>query len=190
MDNKWNKKNALLMVIYVVLYVVMTVIVCVLGSVHPFFFVCYQITAGLIVTGVAAKAFDKVRATGAACCLSLGMILTFLAMQDANMWHCLPVVIIAVLAEIVRLMFKYNSVSNMIAAVIMSFSSFGYYGQIWFNRDYTYECAVEEMPVGYAESLMNLSPAWAFPVVIIIGTVLAFVNYNITKKLFKFDLYR
>jgi len=54
MDNKWNKKNALLMVIYVVLYVVMTVIVCVLGSVHPFFFVCYQITAGLIVTGVAA----------------------------------------------------------------------------------------------------------------------------------------
>ena len=162
MDNKWNKKNALWMVLYVILYVVMTVIVCVLGSVHPFFFVCYQITAGLIVTGVAAKTFDKVRAPGAACCLSLGMILTFLAMQDANMWHCLPVVIIAVLAEIIRLMFKYNSVSNMIAAVIMSFSSFGYYGQIWFNRDYTYECAVEEMPVGYAESLMNLSPAWAF----------------------------
>ena len=105
------------------------------------------------------------------------------------MWHCLPVVIIAVLAEIVRLLFKYNSVSNMIAAVIMSFSSFGYYGQIWFNRDYTYECAVEEMPAGYAESLMNLSPSWAFPVVIIIGIALAFVNYNITKKLFKFDLY-
>jgi hypothetical protein len=108
-------------------------------------------------------------------------------MQDANLWHCLPVIIIAILAEIVRLIFQYNAAGNLIAAVIMSFSTFGYYGQIWFNRDYTYECAVEEMPAGYAEALMNYSPAWALPVVIIIGIAVAVVNYNITKKLFKFD---
>jgi len=29
------------------------------------------------------------------------------------------------------------------------------YGQIWFNRDYTYDCAVEEMPAGYADALMQ-----------------------------------
>ena len=58
---------------YVVLYIVMSVIICVLGSVHPIFFVCYQITTGLIVTGVAAKAFDKIRVFGVACCLSLGI---------------------------------------------------------------------------------------------------------------------
>lgn len=186
-ENKWNKKNTLLMLLYVLLYVVMSVIVCVLGSVHPIFFVCYQITAGLLVTGVAAKAFDKIRAFGAACCLSLGMLITFFAMQDANMWHCLPVIIIAVLAEIIRLAFKYNSAGNMTAAVIMSFSTFGYYGQIWFNRDYTYECAVDEMPSGYAETLMDRSPAWAFPVVIIIGIAVDVLNYKITKKLFKLD---
>jgi len=184
---KWNKNNALWILIYVVLYVVMSVIVCVLGSIHPFFFVCYQITAGLIVTGVAAKAFDKIRAFGVACCLSLGMLVAFFAMQDANLWHCLPVIIIAVLAEIVRLAFKYNTTGDLIASVIMSFSTFGYYGQIWFNRDYTYECAVEEMPAGYADTLMNCSPSWAFPLVIIIGIVLAVVNYNITKKLFRFE---
>ena len=186
-DNKWNKKNVLWMLLYAVLYIVMTVIVCVLGSVHPIFFVCYQITAGLIVTGVAAKTFDKIRAFGAACCFSIGMLITFFAMQDANLWHCLPVIIIAILAEIIRLIFQYNAAGNLIAAVIMSFSTFGYYGQIWFNRDYTYECAVEEMPAGYAEALMNYSPAWALPVVIIIGIAVAVVNYNITKKLFKFD---
>ena len=186
-ENKWNKKNALWMLLYVVLYVVMSFIVCVLGSIQPIFFVCYQITAGLIVTGVAAKAFDKIRAFGAACCLSIGMLITFFAMQDANLWHCLPVIIIAILAEIIRLIFQYNAAGNLIAAVIMSFSTFGYYGQIWFNRDYTYECAVEEMPAGYAETLMSCSPVWAFPVVIIIGIAVAVVNYNITKKLFKFD---
>jgi len=186
-ENKWNKKNALWMLLYVVLYVVMSFIVCVLGSIHPIFFVCYQITAGLIVTGVAAKAFDKIRAFGVACCLSIGMLITFFAMQDANLWHCLPIILIAVLAEIIRIVSKYNATGNMIAAVIMSFSTFGYYGQIWFNRDYTSECAVEEMPAGYAEALMNCSPAWAFPVVIISGIAVAAVNYIITKKLFKFD---
>ncbi len=175
------------MLLYVVLYVVMSVIVCVLGSVHPIFFVCYQITAGLIVTGVVAKTFDKIRAFGAACCLSIGMLITFFAMQDANLWHCLPVILIAVLAEIIRMVSKYNATGNMIAAVIMSFSTFGYYGQIWFNRDYTYECAIDEMPAGYGEALMNYSPAWAFPVVIISGIAVAIVNYIITKKLFKFD---
>jgi hypothetical protein len=186
-EHEWNKKNALWMLLYAILYVVMSVIVCVLGSIHPIFFVCYQITAGLLVTGIAAKAFDKIRAFGAASCLSLGMLITFFAMQDANLWHCLPVVIIAILAEIVRLIFQYTATGNRIAAVIMSFSTFGYYGQIWFNRDYTYQCAVEEMPAGYAETLMNCSPAWAFPVVIIIGIAAAVVMYHTAEKLLRFE---
>ena len=108
-------------------------------------------------------------------------------MRDANLWHCVPVIVIAVLSELIRIAYEYNEKGNMIAAVIMSFSTFGYYGQIWFNRDYTYECAVEEMPSGYAETLMNCSPEWSFPIVIIIGIAVALIIYNITKKLFKFD---
>ena len=50
--------------------------------------------------------------------------------------------------------------------VIMTFSTFGFYGQIWLNRDFTYEAAIEEMPAGYGDTLMSLSPGWAFPVVI------------------------
>lgn len=186
-EKKWSTKNALWVLLYVVLYVVMSVIVCVFGAIHPFFFVCYQITAGLLVTGVAAKAFDKIRAFGVAACLSCGMLLAFFAMQDANLWHCVPVIVIAVLAEIVRVIFKYSSAGNMIATVIMTFSTFGYYGQIWFNRDYTYECAVEEMPSAYADKLMNCSPAWAFPVVLIIGMAVAVMIYTITKKLFRLE---
>ncbi len=75
----------------------------------------------------------------------------------------------------------------MIAAVLMSFSSFGYYGQIWFNRAYTYECAVEEMPAGYADALMQASPAWALPVVVISGILLSLLISNITAKLFKLE---
>ena len=63
----------------------------------------------------------------------------------------------------------------------------GYYGQIWFNRDYTYECAVEEMPAGYAETLMQYSPNWALPVVVIGGIVISAVIYRIAAKIFRFE---
>lgn len=173
--------------LYVVLYVIATVIVCVLGSFHAVLFVCYQITAAIFVTGVAGKAFDRIKAPGAAACLGLGMILTFFVIGDANLWHCVPIVVIAVLAEILRGICRYKAPGNLITSVIMSFSSFGYYGQIWFNRDYTYECAVEKMPAGYADALMRFSPAWTLPAVIFAGIVLSAVMYGIAAKLFRFE---
>ena len=48
MNNKWNRNNALWMLLYAVLYAIATAAVCVTGSIHPIFFVCYQITAGLL----------------------------------------------------------------------------------------------------------------------------------------------
>ena len=87
-----------------------------------------------------------------------------------------------VLAEAVRGMTKYSWSGDTIAAVLMSFSSFGYYGQIWFNRAYTYECAVEEMPAGYGDTLMSVSPAWTFPVVVIIGIIMSVLISNVFMK--------
>ena len=185
--NTWTKKNALWLLLYVVLYVIATVIVCVLGSIHAMLFVCYQITAAILVTGVAGKAFDRIKAPGVAACLGLGMILTFFAIGDANLWHCVPIIVIAVLGELVRGICRYKAPGDLIASVILSFSTFGYYGQIWYNRAYTYECAVEEMPAGYAESLMQCSPAWALPVVVIAGIALSVVMYSIAAKLFRFE---
>ena len=185
--NTWTKKNALWLVLYVVLYVIATVVVCVLGSLHGVLFVLYQITAAILVTGVAGKAFDRIKAPGVAACLGLGMILTFFLIQDANLWHCVPIVVIAVLAEIVRGLCRYEAPGNLIASIIMSFSTFGYYGQIWFNRDYTYECAVEEMPAGYAETLMQCSPGWALPIVVLAGIVISVLVYKLTAKLFRFE---
>ena len=69
----------------------------------------------------------------------------------------------------------------------MSFSTFGYYGQIWFNRAYTHQCAVEEMPEGYADSLMALSPVWALPLIIIAGIAISIATANLTAKIFGLD---
>ena len=98
------------------------------------------------------------------------------------MWHVVPLIIITVLAEIARAMAKYSWVGEIVAAVLMSFSSFGYYGQIWFNRAYTYECAVEEMPAGYGDTLMSVSPVWAFPVVVAAGIMVSVLIANIYRK--------
>ena len=183
MKNKWNRNNALWMLLYAVLYTIVTAVVCVTGSIHPVFFVCYQITAGLLLSPVIIRALRRVQAPGAAVCLFLGILLLLLIIRDAVMWHVVPLIVITVLAEIVRAMAKYSWAGDIVAAVLMSFSSFGYYGQIWFNRTYTYECAVEEMPAGYGDTLMSVSPVWAFPVVVTAGIIVSvLITYAYMKK--------
>ena len=175
------------MLLYVVLYVIASYIVCAIGAIHPIFFVCYQISAGILISGVVIHIFAKIKAPGDAAILSLGVILTFVLRNDASIWHLAPLVIMAVLAETVRIAAKYNWTGDVIGTVIMTFSNFGLYGRIWLNRDYTYECALEEMPAGYADTLMSVSPTWALPVVIICGIALSVIISNVTAKLFKID---
>ena len=182
MNNKWNRNNALWMLLYAVLYAVATAAVCVTGSIHTIFFVCYQITAGLLLSPIIIRALRRVQAPGAAVCLFLGILLLLLIIKDAVMWHVVPLIVITVLAEIVRAMAKYSWAGDIVAAVLMSFSSFGYYGQIWFNRAYTYECAVEEMPAGYGDTLMSVSPVWAFPVVVAAGIIVSVLITNAYMK--------
>ena len=105
-----------------------------------------------------------------------------LIIRDAVMWHVVPLIVITILAEIVRAMAKYSQTGDIAATVLMSFSSFGYYGQIWFDRAYTYECAVEEMPAGYGDTLMSVSPAWAFPVVVAAGIIVSVLVTNVYMK--------
>ena len=185
MNNKWNRKNALWMLLYAVLYAIVTVAVCVTGSIHPIFFVCYQITAGLLLSPIVIRAFRRIQAPGAAVCLFLGILLLLLIINDAVRWHVVPLIVITVLAEIVRGLTNYSWAGDVVGTVLMSFSSFGYYGQIWFNRAYTYECAVEEMPAGYGDTLMSVSPVWAFPAVVIIGMIVSVWIANVSMKRYK-----
>ena len=182
MNNKWNRKNALWMLLYAVLYAIVTAAVCVTGSIHPIFFVCYQITAGLLLSPIIILAFRRIQAPGAAVCLFLGILLLLLIINDAVRWHVGPLIVITVLSEAVRGMTNYDRVGDVVGTVLMSFSSFGYYGQIWFNRAYTYECAIEEMPAGYGDTLMSVSPVWAFPVVVIIGMIVSVWIANVSMK--------
>lgn len=185
--NKWNLKNVLWMLLYTILYGIGTALVCVTGMIHPVFFVLYQATAGILLTGIVLKAFDRVKAPGAAAFLSAGLVIMLFIIQDATSWHLIPLVVIAIAAELFRYAFKYNWTGNLAGTVIMTFSTFGYYSQIWFHRAYTYEVAVEDMPAGYADTLMSYSPAWTLPVVLIIGIALSIAIANITAKLFKLD---
>ena len=53
-----ERKNALWMLFYAVSYVITTYIVCLTGMIHPMFFVCYQITAGILLSGIVIRAFN------------------------------------------------------------------------------------------------------------------------------------
>ena len=184
---KWNGKNVLWMLVYLALYMVGTVITCVLGSVHPIMFVCYQITAGLLLSGVVITAFDRIKAPGVAACLALGIVLVFIIINDMSVWHVVPLIVIGIMSEVIRLITKYSWTGDVVSTVIMTFSTFGFYGQIWLNRDFTYSEAIEEMPAGYADTLMSCSPAWALPVVLIVGMALSVLISNLTAKIFKYE---
>ena len=185
--NTWNSKSALRVLLCAVLYAALSAVVCFTGAVHPIFFVGYQITAGILLSGIAIWAFRNVQAPGVAACLALAMILLLVAIGDAVMWHVVPLVVIGLLAEAVRAVRKYDWLGDVIATAVMTFSTFGYYGQIWFNRAYTHECAIEEMPAGYADGLMAASPAWSLPLVIVIGIVVSVAVAYLTAKLFKLE---
>jgi hypothetical protein len=185
MENKWNKKNALWQLLYIILYVIGYVVVCVCGSIHPIFFVGYQVTAGILLTGILVKGFDRIQAPGVAFTFAAGILLTFLAIGDFTPWHAIPVIILCILAEAVGFIMGNDKWKTIVTkSVIMSFAKFSYYGQIWLNRDFTYEAAVEEMPAGYADTLMNCSPTWTFPVAVILGIVLSILIANLTAQLF------
>lgn len=98
-----------------------------------------------------------------------------------------PLIVIGIVAEVIRLITKYRWTGDAVSTVIMSFSTFGFYGQIWLNRDFTYSETIEEMPAGYADTLMNCSPAWALPVVLIVGMALSVLISNLTAKIFKYE---
>lgn len=191
MGNKWDGKNALRQLLYVVLYVIGSVLVCICGSIHPVFFVGYQVTAAILLTGVLVKGFEQIQAPGVALSFAAGILLVFLAMGEFTAWHTVPVIVIGLLAEAVGLIMGNGAWKTVVTkSVIMSFSTFGYYGQIWLNRAYTYECAVEEMPAGYADALMSCSPAWAFPVVLVLGIAASVLVAHLAARLFKLNTAR
>ena len=76
---EWNKKNALWMVLYAVLYAVATAIVCVTGTITPILFVCYQTTAGILLSGVVISAYRKIKAPGFFTKLKNGICIFFKA---------------------------------------------------------------------------------------------------------------
>ena len=186
MENKWNKNNAPKQLLYMVLYFVFYLAVCMLGSIHPVMFVIYQITAGILLTGVLVKGFSQIQAPGVAMSFAAIILLAFLAIGDFTPWHVIPVIVLAVIAELAGFVMgneKWKTI--VVKSVVMSLTTFGYYGQIWFNRDFTYEVAVEEMPAGYADGLMSCSPGWALPVVVIAGIAISVLIANLTAKIFK-----
>ena len=186
MKNKWSKKNAKRQLLYMLIFIIAYVAVCVSGSIHPIMFVLYQVTAAILLTGVMVKSFDSIQAPGVAASFALALIIVFAIINDLSAWHAVPAVILAVIAEAVGVIMGNDKWKTVVAkSMIMSFATFGYYGQIWFNRDFTYEAALEEMPAGYADGLMSCSPGWALPVVVIAGIVISILIANLTAKLFK-----
>ena len=55
------------------------------------------------------------------------------------------------------------------------------------HRYHKEDFVIEEMPAGYADTLMAVSPTWAFALVVIVGVIISVAISNVTAKIFKLE---
>ena len=95
-------RKILSLLLYAALYAAVTALVCVTGAIHPVFFVCYQITAGILLSGTVMTAFRRMKGPGIAACMFLGLLFLLIMIQDASAWHVIPLIAVTAAAEVIR----------------------------------------------------------------------------------------
>lgn len=181
----WSKKKLLRVLLFALIYFVVNFAILNIGSIHPILFVLYTTISAVFLPGLYLAGASKVKAPGVAAIYG-GVMLLVIIIVDCSWYKITELLAMIVLAELLRLIFGYESWTGLLlSSIVMSFSNFGYSMCIWLMRDFTYSEALEEMPTGYAEKLMEVSPMWTFPVTLAATVLVAVITANISKKLLK-----
>ena len=187
MFRDWTKGNTLRILLLAVLYVAANILILNMGAIHPVMFVLYTCISAILLPGLYLAGASQVRGPGVAA-LYGGMMLLVVIAVDLSWYKVMELSVMILLAEFLRRLFGYESWNGLQwSAIVMCFSNFGYSMCIWLMRDFTYHEALAEMPEGYADTLMRVSPAWTFPTTLLLTVVLALISANICKRLLQLE---
>lgn len=187
MFRDWTKENIRRAALFAALYLAANLLILNLGAVHPVMFVLYTCVSAIFLPGLYLAGAARLRGPGAAALYGGIMLLTVLAV-DISWYKVAELSAMILLAELIRYLCGYESRNGLQwSAVVMSFSNFGYSMCIWLMRDFTYHEALAEMPEGYADTLMRVSPLWTFPATLLLTVILALISANISGKLLKLN---
>ena len=187
MFRDWTKANTLRIFLFAVAYVAVNILILTMGAIHPVMFVLYTCISAVLLPGLYLAGASRISGPGAAAVYG-GLMLLVVTAVDAAWYKVVELFVMLLLAEFLRRLLGYESWNGLKwSAVVMCFSNFGYSMCIWLMRDFTYHEALAEMPEGYADTLMRVSPLWVFPATLFMTIILALISASISKRLLNLD---
>jgi len=182
------KKRAIIgIIISAVIYLALFVLGAASGAIHP---ACYAY-AGTILPVLFAFLYlytaSNMKCFGAAAALNgFALIIAYIA-GEGNMTFAIIMLLLTALSEILRAVFKYDTLKGVMWGFIpFAFSFYAYTFHWWTDTAESLEEAVEIMPAGYAdkmETVISNIPALVIALVLVIPV--AFLGMKLAEKLMK-----
>lgn len=182
-----DDKKFLRVLLFSLVYLAVNLAILNTGAIHPMMFVLYTTVSAVLLPGIYLAGAGRVKAPGVAVIYG-GIMLIVVIFADPSWYKVTELLVMIILAELIRYLCVYDKWAGLLlSSVVMCFSNFGYSMCIWLMSDFTYSEAIAEMPTGYADKLMEVSPMWIFPVTLIATIAIAVITANISKKLLKIE---
>lgn len=167
-----KKKSVIGIIVSEVLYLLLFILGSSTGAIHP---ACYAYVGTILPFGFAFLYFyvaSNIKFPGAAVLLNAFVTVGALIYGEGNLVMWLGMLILTVLSEVLRGIFKYDTLKGVRWGFIpFAFSFYTYTFHWWTNTEYSLSEALEEMPEGYAakmEAVINNTPGIVIALILVI----------------------
>ena len=142
------------------------------GIIHPACYAYVGVILPLLTAFIYLLTCTTVRCFGAATLLNGFVFVLFLIAGEADTSYIIGTIILTALAEIIRYFFKYDTLKGVRWSFIpFAFSFFAYTAHWWFDTEGSLAAAVEEMPAGYDQLMIQVINNIPILIIVLILTV-------------------
>ena len=182
-----KKVPVLGIVIAVVIYFAVFVLGAASGALHPACFAYAGTFLPLLFAFVYLYVSANMRCFGAAALLNGVCLLLALILGEGNPALIIGMLLLAAIAEIIRLRHGYDTIKGVRRSFIpLAFSFYAYTAHWWTNTAESLAEAVEEMPVGYAGKMEQVIENVPLTIVMLALTILvAIAAIRLAEKVMK-----
>jgi hypothetical protein len=142
------------------------------GIIHPACYAYVGVILPLLTAFFYLLTCTMVRCFGAATLLNGFVFILFLIAGEADTSYIIGTIILTALTEIIRYFFKYDTLKGVRWSFIpFAFSFFAYTAHWWFDTEGSLAAAVEEMPAGYDQLMIQVVNNIPILIIVLILTV-------------------
>lgn len=142
--------------------------------------------AGLVTAIPYMYIVGREQRVGAIILMNLVALLLFGVAGEMNLITFIGIAGSTICAELIRRICGYDTAhGNLISFVFYAFTMSGKTLYIWADTEFTIAEAVEEMPAGYADKILQFTPGWVMMVMLFATVIFALLGGCIGKSVLK-----